>query len=107
PSRRNICDGRHGPPHRIRIGWRVLACKKMAGTECRTRRRNRGRLCGVFTEPLSAPRDSSITFKCRAPRKRVLDVVPRKVVNTWGRKKTSGRDGVYHNAHRTGGLHVL
>lgn len=36
----------------------------------------------------------------------VLGVVPREVVNTRGDKKTSGKDGVYHNTHRTGGLHV-
>ncbi|GAA2041255.1 hypothetical protein GCM10009720_22180 [Yaniella flava] len=41
-----------------------------------------------------------------APYYRRLGVVPREVVNTRGRKKTSGKDGVYHNTHRTGGLHV-
>lgn len=35
-----------------------------------------------------------------------LAVVPWEVVNTRGRKKTSGKDGVYYNAHRSGGLHV-
>jgi len=46
---------------------------------------------------------NSVLFGCMPGQ---LSVVPWEVVNTRGRKKTSGKDGVYHNTHQPGGLHV-